>query len=613
MSTPSTCPTAGPTLAFYNPNLLSDADVRDQFVARAELLDRLLDTLRQADRPGHHLLLGQRGMGKTTLLRRLRAAIEDDPELSARWLPLSFPEEQYNVTRISDLWVNCMEALGETLDRRGDTAGVTDIDTLIESLPTAEGPRAEAAQKLLQAQAQTRGSLVLLVDNLDLVLDRLKAYQWTLREVLSESEHLVLIGTSSSLPDGVANYGDAFYDFFAHHLLERFSRSEAEVLLLRIGELKRAQHLPTLLRTQPGRFKALYVLTGGTPRTIVLLYPIIAQQGDPKVPSRSVRLDLEALLDVCTPVYKARVEAMSAQAQQVFHALALAWDPRTAAELAAAARLELNLSSAILHRLVKEGLVEQVSLPDTRRVGFQVAERFFNIWFLMRAGGQARRRLSDLVGFLELIYATEDVPDPALGGPNETDRGAHGEEGLAMTRARLGHELLLRQGPEGNTPAPLVAEPPIAKYTLAHDPNVSSIDQYGTGGTGTERGTNVPIDPYPLRTHPSIFGHAQHWAVAEGTLRRWLQTAEDVDYRHEWPRVLTLFADACATGRAKEAADLLLAAALDERWRPLYAALRAVESGDPRRLLRFAPEIRAPAFELLEKLAPPLVVGSQRP
>ncbi len=72
-------------LTIYNPDLLCKEDLIAQFVVHRPLLELFLDDLRRARASGgaqHHLLIGTRGMGKTTLLRRLRFAIEDDPALA---------------------------------------------------------------------------------------------------------------------------------------------------------------------------------------------------------------------------------------------------------------------------------------------------------------------------------------------------------------------------------------------------------------------------------------------------------------------------------------------------------------------------------------------------
>ena len=86
--------------ARYNPRLWNANEVRAYYVARPALLERIVDDLKREDannHPQHRLIVGLRGMGKSTLLRRIAVAVEDDVQLNASWLPLSFPEEQYNV------------------------------------------------------------------------------------------------------------------------------------------------------------------------------------------------------------------------------------------------------------------------------------------------------------------------------------------------------------------------------------------------------------------------------------------------------------------------------------------------------------------------------------
>ncbi|WP_417914729.1 hypothetical protein [Candidatus Electronema sp. JM] len=79
-------------VAVYNPGLWSREELKAYFVARTELLDRIVADIKrqQADAPQHRLLLGLRGMGKSTLLRRIGIAVEEDAELGQLWLPLIF-------------------------------------------------------------------------------------------------------------------------------------------------------------------------------------------------------------------------------------------------------------------------------------------------------------------------------------------------------------------------------------------------------------------------------------------------------------------------------------------------------------------------------------------
>jgi len=65
--------------------------------------------------------------------------------------------------------------------------------------------------------------------------------------------------------------------------------------------------------------------------------------------------------------------------------------------------------SAQLDRLCRQGVLSKVSLSETGKLGFQMAERFFNIWYLMRASRRLRRRLRWLVEFLRVFYGDREL------------------------------------------------------------------------------------------------------------------------------------------------------------------------------------------------------------
>jgi Flp pilus assembly protein TadD len=399
--------------ALYNPHLHGKQELISLFAIRKDLLDLLLEDLRLSSgrAPQHHLIIGQRGMGKTMLLRRIAYAIEDDPTLKDIWLPLSFPEEQYNIARLSDFWLNCTDALSDILDTRGEHGLAEDLDERAESLRSVkEEKRAREALALLVGGANRLGRrLVLLVDNVDLVFERIKDQEWLLREILSSEPTLLLIGASSNAVESTFTYNQAFYDFFRVHELEGLSLDETKNLLIHYAEIWQQPEVKRLANQEPARIKVLNNLTGGNPRTIALLFNVLAAGAD-----GDVRTDLEKLLDQCTPLYKARFEALPPQAQQVVHAMAVHWDPISAGELSGLLVMEVNAVSSQLTRLVKQGVVEKVAYEPENKTGFQVSERFFNIWYLMRASRRVRRRLLWLVEFLKIFYSQDQLRDKAL-------------------------------------------------------------------------------------------------------------------------------------------------------------------------------------------------------
>lgn len=208
------------------------------------------------------------------------------------------------------------------------------------------------------SHAQQRDKhLLLLVDNVDLVLDRLGDQDWAVREALSQDTRLTLIGARSRALEFSFDYGKAFYDFFVVDELRGLSSDEARALLVRLAE----QHGAAEVAHLPERIEPIRELTGGNPRTLALLYTVFAEnaRGD-------ARTDLEQLLDRCTPLYKARFEALAPQAQKVLHELAMHWHPIGSGALARLAGLKSGVVSGQLDRLVKSGVVEKVAMLPLR-------------------------------------------------------------------------------------------------------------------------------------------------------------------------------------------------------------------------------------------------------
>lgn len=431
---------------FYNPDQLDDQAFLTGFVVRQDLVAKILARLGEIKPRGlaqHRLIVGQRGMGKTSLLRRVALGVRDEPALAAVLLPLSFREEQYNVHNLHVFWCNCLDALGdwfETAGRREDAKRLDcDVVALNAQEDDEEGSRALAVFKTWMKQEQKRP--LLLLDNLDIIIAGLKNKQWSLRRVLQETGGIVVIGASAAALEAAADREAAFYDFFQVDVLARLEHHEILLCLRHMARQREevGRRVLQVLDQDPARIHVLYDLTGGNPRTLAFLYLVLETGGDD-----DVMRDLERLLDQATPLYKARVEELAPQTRVVFDALALAWDPATAADLAGMAGLEVSVVSTHLDRLLKEGVIEKTSLSSTRRAAFQVAERFFNIWYLMRHSSRRQRlRLRWLTEMLRRIYTPRELRERATGllGAAETQRLSSPAYCLALSDALDDREL----------------------------------------------------------------------------------------------------------------------------------------------------------------------------
>ena len=407
-------------LAIYNPAILKDEDFLAGFVARHGLVDDILIPLQAITRRSlakHRLILGQRGMGKTSLLRRIALGVREDPKLSQVLLPLTFREEQYNVHNLHTFWCNCLDALGDHFERTGqhEKAQALDQDVAALTRPSTDDKSqedGEAALASLKGWAKREGKRpLLLLDNIDLILDGLTKHHWSLRRTLQEAGGIVVIGAASVYLEVTADPKGAFYDFFQVTVLERLGQDELLTCLRRLAKMRgiEGEKVLQVINADPARVRTLYDLTGSNPRTLVLLYLLLERDAVGDVMS-----DLERLLDQVTVLYKSRVEDLAPQARVVLDAMALAWNPVSAADLSTATGMETPAVSSQLDRMLKNGVVEKVSVSTTNRAAFQVGERFFNIWYLMRHGPRRQRsRLRWLTSFLRGFYSPLQLTEKA--------------------------------------------------------------------------------------------------------------------------------------------------------------------------------------------------------
>ena len=403
----------------YNPQSLSKIEALAQFHARQAAYLSLIDILRE-ERPSHVLIIGTRGMGKTTLLQRVRYGVEEDAELNGRYLVLAFPEEQYNVNRLHHFLLNTVDALADSMERLKDDRMLAYVEKYVEAVSraTPEEIEEQVPPFLAQIGQQLRKSFLLLVDNADRLFETIEdRQQWRLRELLSARHDLTLFGATTQASDGIYGPERAFFEFFQIHRLAPLSLNEVRDLLLQLSESVKEEEgekgtakrrVEEWLAADATRLRTLVQLTGGNPRTTVLLFHLVLDGL-----AGGAREYLEQLLDQVTPTYKGRVDELPAQAQQVLDAVSLRWDPVTAMEVAEETGLETSAVSTQLTRLVRQGVLEKADPGDSKKALYQVAERFFNIWYLMRASRRVRAKLRWFVEFLRVFFVSGELEQMA--------------------------------------------------------------------------------------------------------------------------------------------------------------------------------------------------------
>lgn len=396
-------------VCLYNTQRVTDEQSRALFSARYKQFNAIMTSLARNDSsepPQHHLVIAQRGMGKTTLLKRIEVELRSAP-YNERYEPLLFPEEQYNVKDLSSLWLNCVDVLADQLEKKHEDTIVDEIDTVVSNLMKISDneERARETYRFLKLiPRRINRQLVFLIDNLNIIFSRLsKAEQHTMRSLMCENGAPVIIGASPVMIDDVINYEAPFYDAFKIHVLDKLTLEELNSIIMNLAEMTNARELKLSLRKFQPRIKALYHLAGGNPRTAVLLFRQLSRGF-----SNDINDDLEAILDDLTPVFKGKFEELSEQLQIIIDSIALAWSPVTLDALRNSTGYENGQLSPQLKRLVDTGWIEKPATRKGKGGAYEISERIFNIWYLMRRSSRRQKKsVYCLSNFMEVYYGEE--------------------------------------------------------------------------------------------------------------------------------------------------------------------------------------------------------------
>ena len=395
---------------YYNPEQMPDAEIKQTFVGREPMLKELLALVRRQPQGAgvqHVLLIGARGMGKTTMLLMLRFAVLDG-DLHKKWQPVRFPEESYAVTDLADFWLAAIRHLAyET----GDTELAARGDALRSEFRPSVDLAGAGLATLKDWSRQHAKRLLLLVDNLDMVLGQINNTRENarLRDALMNDGTFMLVGGATSFFHEARAYDQPLYNFFKTWNLDSLDGDQINQLLLRRAEADKRADFEHQLKQNEARIKVLHYFTGGNPRLVLMLYRIIASSD-----LIDVRRGLEKLLDEVTPYYKAKIESLPPQQRKILDHIARVsartGSGLTPTEIAAETRLPVNQVTSQLKRLSGLGYVRAANVR-ARSSWYSLAEPLYAIWHQMRFGRESRERMAWLVEFLKAWYSSREMMD----------------------------------------------------------------------------------------------------------------------------------------------------------------------------------------------------------
>jgi DNA polymerase III delta prime subunit len=378
-------------LNVYNPANQTKAEIIDNFVIRLQEFEEIFSAVKKKEYK-NFLVQGPRGSGKTTLLLRLFFEIQNHQDLSQIIIPIRFDEEQYHIRTLYKLWESVAQHLEDDFEN-GFIGLYSEMNKQIDE-KNYERHCYNLLKKYLLKQNK---KLLLLIDNFGDMLQKFRSDELEqLKNIISDDSHLCIIGASSVSLESPHQIDPELINCFNLVYLSGLSSEETTKLLVKLGEHYNMESVRDIVKKEPGRIESLRRLTGGVPRTIVLLFEIFVdnESGD------SFR-DLEVILDRVTPLYKHRMDDLSPQQQEIVHAIAMNWDAVGVKEISQSTRMESKAVSAQLKLLEMNRIITKIK-TNIKNHYYQLTERFFNIWYLMRYGRrQDKNRVLWLVRFLE--------------------------------------------------------------------------------------------------------------------------------------------------------------------------------------------------------------------
>jgi DNA polymerase III delta prime subunit len=183
----------------YNPAFLTEEELIRSFAVRQVDLEMLLDVIRQnigSNSNQHILLIGPRGIGKTTLALRIAAEVRRDTHLFEHWHPIVFGEEAYEVCSPGELWLEALFHLSEEGNTHSKRWMTTYADLKSEQDETRLHDRALA--NLMDFADEQGKRILLIVENFQEMVGQQLTDEdgWRLRDTLMNEPRVMLLGTS---------------------------------------------------------------------------------------------------------------------------------------------------------------------------------------------------------------------------------------------------------------------------------------------------------------------------------------------------------------------------------------------------------------------------------
>ena len=387
----------GPIRKFNPGTHQSDREVIRQFVVRHRERDTVLEILRRnIDSPScqHALLVAPRGRGKTMLLARVEAELRTNGALSPYLFPVRFMEESLEIFDLADFWSEALFHFAREIEKTGAHPDLAQELRGTHAALTGRWGESNVADYLrlavLDAADRLGRRLVLMVENLQALCDEQvdDDFGWKLRKTLQSEPRIMLLGSATSRFEALDDASQAFFELFHTVSLKPLSTRECQALW----------QLVTRDEVNEGRIRPMQILTGGSPRLLIMVAGF-SRHGS----LRRLMEDLVTLIDDHTEYFRGHLEAITAKKERrVYVSVIDLWQPSTTREIAVRARMDIRVVSSLLGRLIARGVIVADGAGKKKR--YAAAERLYSLYYKLRRERDETAVVRNLLHFMAVFY-----------------------------------------------------------------------------------------------------------------------------------------------------------------------------------------------------------------
>lgn len=323
-----------------------------------DVLEKSVISIAKSGENDQYLLIGNRGSGKTHLIRVLYNRISINQSVMKKMCVAYMAEEEIGIDSFFSFLLRVIEAFVRWSDnsQEKDDWGLR-IDTLKE---LKKSEREERAKEFILTYLDKK-QLLILSENINEIFQGMKAQeQGRLRDFIQQTDKINIIATSQSLFADIQREDKPFHNFFHVIHLERLKENETKDLLIKMASEENADELLRHFKTFKGKgqIKAIHFLSEGNHRLIALFFEFL---------KTDIKSDLSGpflkTLDQLKPYYESFIRHLPPQQQKIIQFLAKKHQPQLGSTITKECFLTPGGTSKQMHELQNKGFV------DAHRIG----------------------------------------------------------------------------------------------------------------------------------------------------------------------------------------------------------------------------------------------------